>query len=36
MIHTGTMKRVFPNKRAQSRLSMDIDSIMSDVGESDE
>jgi hypothetical protein len=34
--HTGTMKRVFLNKRAQSCLSMDNDSVMSDDGESDE
>jgi hypothetical protein len=36
MSHTGTVKRVFLNKRAQSRLSMDNDSVMSDDGESDE
>jgi hypothetical protein len=36
MSHTGTVKRVFLNKRAQSRLSMDSDSVMSDGGESDE
>jgi hypothetical protein len=36
MIHTGTVKRVFLNKRAQSRLSTDNDSIMSDDSESDE
>jgi hypothetical protein len=36
MIDTGTMKRVFLNKRAQSRLSMDNDSFMGDDGESDE
>jgi len=36
MSHTGTMKRVFLNKRTQSRLSTDNDSIMSDDGESDE
>jgi hypothetical protein len=36
MSHTGTMKRVFLNKRAQSRLSKDNDSVMSDGGESDE
>jgi len=36
MIHTGTVKRVFLNKRAQSGLSMDSDSVMSDDGESDE
>jgi hypothetical protein len=35
MSHTGTMKRVFLNKRAQS-LSTDNDSLMSDDGESDE
>jgi hypothetical protein len=31
-----TMKRVFLNKRAQSRLSTDNDSGMSDDGKSDE
>jgi hypothetical protein len=36
MIHTGTVKRVFLNKRAQSCLSTDNDSVMSDDGESDE
>jgi len=36
MRHTGTVKRVFLNKRAQSRLSMDNDSVMSDDGESGE
>jgi len=36
MSHTGTVKRVFLNKRAQSRLSTDNDSVMSDDGESDE
>jgi hypothetical protein len=36
MIHTGTLKRVFLNKRVQSRLNMDNDSVMSDDGESDE
>jgi len=36
MIHTGTVKRVFLNKRAQSHLSMDNDSVMSDDGKSDE
>jgi hypothetical protein len=36
MIHTGTVKRVFLNKSAQSRLSMDNNSVMSDDGESDE
>jgi hypothetical protein len=36
MIHTDTEKRVFLNKRAQSRLSTDNDSVMSDGGESDE
>jgi len=36
MSHTGTVKRVFPNKRAQSRLSTDSDSVMSDDGEYDE
>jgi hypothetical protein len=36
MIHTGTVKRVFLNKRAQSRLSTDKDSVMSDEGECDE
>jgi hypothetical protein len=36
MIHTGTEKRVFLNKRVQSRLNTDNDSVMSDDGESDE
>jgi hypothetical protein len=36
MIHTGTVKWVFLNKRAQYRLSTDNDSVMSDDGESDE
>jgi len=36
MSHTGTVKRVFLNKRAQFRLSTDSDSVMSDDGESDE
>jgi hypothetical protein len=36
MSHTGTVKRVFLNKRAQSRLSTDNDSVMGDDGESDE
>jgi hypothetical protein len=36
MIHTGTVKRAFLNKRAQTRLSTDSDSVMSDGGESDE
>jgi hypothetical protein len=37
MSHTGTVKRVFLNKRAQSRLSStDSDTVMSDDGESDE
>jgi len=36
MSHTGTVKRVFLNKRAQSHLSTDNDSVMSDDGESDE
>jgi len=36
MSHTGTVKRVFLNKRAQSRLSTDNNSVMSDGGESDE
>jgi hypothetical protein len=36
MSHTGTVKRVFLNKRAQSRLSTDSDLAMSDDGESDE
>jgi hypothetical protein len=36
MSHTSTMKRVFLNKRAQSHLSTDNDSVTSDDGESDE
>jgi len=36
MSHTGTVKWVFLNKRAQSHLSMDSDSVMSDDSESDE
>jgi len=36
MIHTGTVKRVFLNKRAQSRLITDSDSVMGDDDESDE
>jgi hypothetical protein len=36
MSHTGTVKWVFPNNRAQSRLTTDNDSVMSDDGESDE
>jgi len=36
MIRTGTVKRVFLKKHAQSRLSTDSDSVMSDDGESDE
>jgi len=36
MSHTSTVKRVFLNKRAQSRLSTDNDSVMSDDVESDE
>jgi hypothetical protein len=36
MVHTGTVKRVFLNKRAQSRLSTDKDSVMSDDSEYDE
>jgi hypothetical protein len=36
MIHTGIVNLVFLNKRAQSRLSTDNDSVMSDDGESDE
>jgi hypothetical protein len=36
MSHTDTVKRVFLNKRAQSRLSTDNDSVMSDDGEFDE
>jgi len=37
MSHTGTVKRVFLNKRVQSRLGTDDNSVMSDDdGESDE
>jgi hypothetical protein len=36
MSHTGTVRRVFLNKRAQSRLSTDNESVMSDDGEFDE
>ena len=36
MSDTGTVKRVFLNKHAQSRLSTDNDSVMSDDYESDE
>jgi hypothetical protein len=36
MIHTGTVKRVFLNKRVQCHLSVNNDSVMSDGGESDE
>jgi len=36
MSHTDTVKRYFLNKRVQSRLSTDNDSVMSDDGESDE
>jgi hypothetical protein len=36
MSHTGTVKWVFLNKRAQSRLRTENDSVMSDDGESDE
>ena len=35
MSHTGTVKWVFLNKRAQSRLSTDNDSVMSDDSECD-
>ena len=35
MSHTGNVKRAFLNKRAESRLSTDNDSVMSD-DESDE
>jgi hypothetical protein len=35
MSRTGTVKRVFLNKRAQSRLITDNDLFMSDDGESD-
>jgi hypothetical protein len=34
--HTGTVKQVFLNKRVQSSLSTDNDTVMSDDGESDE
>jgi len=34
--YTGTVKRVFLNKHAQSCLSTDNNSVMSDDGESDE
>jgi hypothetical protein len=36
MSHIGTVKRAILNKRAQSRLSTNNDSVMSDDGESDE
>jgi len=36
MSHTGTVKRAFLNKRAQSRLSTDNDSVMSDDSKSHE
>jgi hypothetical protein len=36
MSHIGTVKRVSLNKRAQSRLSTDNNSVMSDDGEYDE
>jgi hypothetical protein len=36
MSHTGTVKQVFLNKRVQSHLSTENDSLMSDEGESDE
>jgi len=36
MIHTATVKRVFLKKRAQSCLSTDNDSVMSDDNEFDE
>jgi hypothetical protein len=36
MSHTGTMKQVFLNKRAQSCLSTENDSVMSDDNKSDE
>jgi len=36
MSHVGTVKRVSLNKRAQSRLNTDSDSVMSDDDESDE
>ena len=35
MINTGTVKWVFLNKRVQSCLSTDNDSVISDDGESD-
>jgi hypothetical protein len=35
MSHTGTTKQVFLNKRAQSPLSTDNDSVLSDDGETD-
>jgi hypothetical protein len=36
MSHTGTVKQVCLNKRAQSRPSTDYNSVMGDDGESDE
>jgi hypothetical protein len=36
MSHTGTVKRVFLNKRTQSRLSTYNNSVMSDDGKSNE
>jgi hypothetical protein len=36
MSHTGTVKRAFLNKRAQSHLSTGNDSVMSDDSEFDE
>jgi len=36
MSHTGTVKWVSLNKRVQSRLNTDNESVMSDDGESDE
>jgi hypothetical protein len=36
MGHTGTVKRVFLNKRAQYHLSTESDLVMSDDGEFDE
>ena len=36
MNYTGTVKRVFLNNRAQSRLSTDNELVMSDDDESDE
>jgi hypothetical protein len=36
MSHISTVKQVFLNKCAQSHLSTDNDSVMSDDGESDE